>query len=233
MAYKLKEKLSNTKNYGGKRSTDKIQWIVIHYTANDGDSDEANGKYFANNVVKSSAHYFVDSDSVTQSVKDNYVAWSVGGNKYNNDGGKYYGKVTNTNSLSIELCDDIKNGKVYPSEATIQNAILLTKSLMKKYGIKAENVIRHYDVNGKPCPKYWVDDAKWKKEFHDKLKEFDSYLVKINTSSLNVRAGAGTGYNITATVKKGEIYTIVDEKNGWGRLKSGAGWIKLSYTKKL
>lgn len=61
---------------------------------------------------------------------------------------------------------------------------------------------------------------------------FKPYLVKVTTPILNVRAGAGTGYKITTTVRQGEVYTIVDEKNGWGKLKSGAGWIALNYTKK-
>lgn len=59
------------------------------------------------------------------------------------------------------------------------------------------------------------------------------YLVKINTDVLNVRAGAGTSYPVTTQVRRGQIYTIVDEVNGWGRLKSNAGYIKLSYTTKI
>lgn len=59
------------------------------------------------------------------------------------------------------------------------------------------------------------------------------YLVKINTDVLNVRAGAGTSYPINTQVRRGQIYTIVDEVNGWGRLKSNAGYIKLSYTTKI
>lgn len=60
-----------------------------------------------------------------------------------------------------------------------------------------------------------------------------AYKVRITAGTLNVRAGAGTGYRITTTVKKGGIYTITAEQNGWGRLKSGAGWISLKYTEKL
>lgn len=59
------------------------------------------------------------------------------------------------------------------------------------------------------------------------------YLVKINTDVLNVRAGAGTSYPINTQVRRGQIYTIVDEVNGYGKLKSGAGYIKLSYTTKI
>ena len=63
------------------------------------------------------------------------------------------------------------------------------------------------------------------------------FLVKVNTATLNVRAGAGTNYKKTTQVHSGEVYTIVQTaKNGgytWGKLKSGAGWIALEYTKRV
>ena len=160
---KIKIKLAHRSNYGSKRSLSSIKYIVLHYTSNDGDTDENNGKYFANNSVKASAHYFADSDSITQSVPDEYIAYHCGGKTYKHKA------CRNSNSIGIELCDDVKNGSVYPSEKTIQNAIELTKSLMKKYNIPKENVIRHYDVTGKKCPMYWVDDSKWFSEFWNKL----------------------------------------------------------------
>ena len=164
---------ANPKNYGRKRSLSSIKYIVIHYTANDGDHDESNAKYFHNNVVKASAHYFVDDDSYTKSVPLKNIAWSVGGKKYPNcgktGGGKKYGLCTNANSINIELCDTVRDGKAGASAATIQNALTLTRKLMKKYNIDKAHVIRHFDVTGKPCPAYWVDDKKWKKEFWDKL----------------------------------------------------------------
>ena len=63
-------------------------------------------------------------------------------------------------------------------------------------------------------------------------EEFKPYLVKVNADVLNVRSGAGTDHRIVTTVKRNTIYTIVDESNGWGKLKSGAGWICLKYTAK-
>lgn len=57
-----------------------------------------------------------------------------------------------------------------------------------------------------------------------------SYTVRITVGALNVRAGAGTKYPINTVVYRNEVYTIVEEKNGWGKLKSGAGWIALEYT---
>ena len=64
---------------------------------------------------------------------------------------------------------------------------------------------------------------------------FKPYLVEVNTSALNIRAGAGTSYNKTGCITSGGVYTIVAESagqgsdKGWGKLKSGAGWISLDY----
>lgn len=58
------------------------------------------------------------------------------------------------------------------------------------------------------------------------------YLVKVTASVLNIRKGPGTNYPIAGLIKDNGIYTIVEERSGWGRLKSGVGWISLSYTKK-
>lgn len=73
-------------------------------------------------------------------------------------------------------------------------------------------------------------------------KSFESYLVKITANELNIRKGAGTNYSIGGSIKKNEVYTIVDEANGygatkWGLLKSYAnkrnGWISLDYVKRV
>ena len=78
--------LANRKNYGESRKAEDIKYLVFHYTANDGDHDTANANYFKNNVVYASAHYFVDDDSITQSVPDLYSAYAVGGNKWSDCG---------------------------------------------------------------------------------------------------------------------------------------------------
>lgn len=236
MGYKTKILLANRRNYGSKRSTRVIKFLVYHYTANDGDTDEANAKYFHNNVVKASAHRFVDDDSVTISVPDNYVAYHCGGGLQGSKGHRFYKICTNTNSIGIEMCDTIRNGKYEVSSKTRANAIELGKELVKKYGIKKENVIRHFDVTGKNCPAYFVkDEEAWKKFrdeiFETKKKEFKTYHIKVTANVLNVREGAGTNYKVVKTIKKGEKWLIRDEKNGWGKIR--IGWIKLSYTKKV
>lgn len=67
-------------------------------------------------------------------------------------------------------------------------------------------------------------------------KSSNTYTVKITADVLNVRKGAGTSYDIVNTVKQNEVYTIVEESNGWGLLKAYKngknGWISLAYTTK-
>ena len=62
---------------------------------------------------------------------------------------------------------------------------------------------------------------------------FTPYLVRVNTPKLNVRAGAGTSYKINSVVYQNELYTIVAERGNWGKLKSGAGWIDMTWVKKV
>jgi len=185
---------SNKGNYSKHRDVSKIEYIVVHYTANDGDTAKGNANYYHNNKLGVSAHYFVDDNTVVQSVPDDYVANAVGGSKWNNEGGRLYKKAMNTNSLSIELadpqklcnlseicgpqkdCGDFKKvmslGKedCRASTETINNALTLVRQKMKEYGVDKDHVIRHYDVNGKPCPVYWTQDSRWKEEFWNKLE---------------------------------------------------------------
>ena len=68
---------------------------------------------------------------------------------------------------------------------------------------------------------------------------FKSYKVKVTAKSLNIRKGPGTNYGSNGSIKDKGIYTIVAEqsgkgsKKGWGKLKSGAGWISLDYCTKM
>lgn len=179
-----KTNLAHRSNYGNKRSTSSIKYIVVHYTANDGDSDENNGKYFNGANRHASAHIFVDDDSCTQSVPDDYVAWSVGGKKYSNtNGAKFYGKATNSNTLNIEMCDTVRNGKYEATEKTQENTITIIKEKMRQYNIPIDRVIRHYDVTGKLCPAYFVDEDAWK-----------AFKAKITGSNVSVGGSSTKPY---------------------------------------
>lgn len=152
------EIMCNRGNYGGSRPLSEIRYIVIHYTANKWDSAQSNLNYFKNNVVKASANYFVDSKQIGVSVPDGYYAWHCGGGLQGNGGHKWFGKVSNWNSIGIEICDDVNDGRVQPTQKALENAQMLTAALMEKYHIPIENVIRHWDVTGKICPAYFVGD---------------------------------------------------------------------------
>ncbi len=68
---------------------------------------------------------------------------------------------------------------------------------------------------------------------------FTAYKVKVTASALNIRKGAGTNYGVTGTIRDKGVYTIVSESSGrgsnkgWGKLKSGAGWISLDFVKRV
>lgn len=165
MSLDINEHLARCGNYGGKRTAAQIQYLVIHYTGNDGDTAARNAGYYHNTVVEASAHYFVDDTSIWRSVPELTVAWAVGGKKWadcaQTGGGTLYGVVTNTNSLSVELCDTRKDGVYGASEATLANAVELCRDIMDRYQIPIERVVRHFDVTGKHCPAYMMDPASW------------------------------------------------------------------------
>lgn len=207
------------------------KYIVVHYVGATGGA-EANCRYFQKTYRGASAHYFVGhKGEVWQCVEDKDIAWHCGANKYK------HANCRNTNSIGIEMCcrQNSANGTWYFEDATVNATIVLIKELMQKYNIPASNVIRHYDVTGKVCPEPYVRDTAAWNTFKSSLVTLatSGYVVRIAADVLNVRKGPGTGYGIVTTVKKGQAYTIVSESNGWGRLKSGVGWIKLSYTERV
>lgn len=177
----IKDMIAHNSNYGSKRNLSSIQYIVIHYTGNTNDKAASNCKYFQSPNRNASAHYFVGSDGIYRSVKDDIVAWSVGGRKYPNcdttGGGKWYGKCTNNNSISIEMCDSADS---VPNDIRdmVRELVLL---LMKKYNISEGNIIRHFDVIGKNCPASLINNSKW--------TEFKTYVTKsddMTTSKIRV-----------------------------------------------
>ena len=64
-------------------------------------------------------------------------------------------------------------------------------------------------------------------------KPSKTYKVKVTANALNVRSGASLKHKINTVIHKNEVYTIIETKGDWGKLKSGAGWINLKYTKKV
>lgn len=166
----------------------KNKYIVIHYTANDGDTAKNNADYFYNDNRGASAHYFVDEKEIWQVVEDKDSAWHCGTT------GKYYhAECRNSNSIGIEMCSRIEKstGKYYIKDKVILNTIELTKQLMKAYSIPVENVIMHYDVTHKRCPAPFIDNKDLWINFKNKLKE-DKPMSKEEAMKI-VQEKAGLG----------------------------------------
>ena len=234
---------ASSKNYNS-RTSRSVGYIVMHYTGNPKDTARANCNYFASGSRSASAHFFVDDSSIYQSVALRDIAWHCGGKQY------FHAACRNSNAFGIEMCCTAGNYKI--SDKTIKNSAYLCAYLCEMLGIGADEVdkyvLRHYDITHKICPAQMANsenDADWanfKKQVKTILAANDGtateeqkgkfpYKVRITASVLNVRAGAGTNYKVNTTVKKDEVYTIVAESGSWGKLKSGAGWISLAYTK--
>lgn len=166
MSYVLKTQLAHPSNYKkSNRKPNSSYYIVWHYTANDGDNGANNATYFQTPNLNTSANYFADDDFITMSVDPADIAYAVGGKKWtdtaNTGGGRLYGIAKNANCISIEVCDTKKDGIIYPTEKTLNNAIELTASLMKTYNIPLDHVIRHFDITGKHCPVWAMDETSW------------------------------------------------------------------------
>lgn len=145
------------------------KYIVVHYTANNGDTAKNNCVYFRDVNRQASANYFVDENEIWQCVRDEDVAWHCNTTK------KYYHKeCRNNNSIGIELCSrKDANGKYYFKKETIENAQKLIAYLMVKYDIPLQNVVRHYDITRKKCPAPFVDNIMQWQQFKD-----DIYFVE-------------------------------------------------------
>lgn len=148
-----------------------IKYLAIHFTA--GSSSKAGSAKSVKHVFesrKASADFAVDDQDLVQFNPDlkNYYCWAVG------DGNGKYG-VTNKNSISIEICSSLKKGTSaavpnhsgwYFTDAALENAVKLSKYLMKKYNISIDRVIRHYDASRKSCPGLvgWNDGTLYKED---------------------------------------------------------------------
>ena len=150
----------NLSNFRAGR-TQPVRYIVMHYTANDGDTAKNNCDYYHRvGGLGASAHYFCDEYGVMQSVHEGDTAWHCGaeaGQRY------WHPECRNSNSIGIEMCSRKRaDGSYYIKPETVANAAALAKDIMQRYGIDTEHVVRHYDVTGKRCPMPWVDDpAQW------------------------------------------------------------------------
>ena len=147
----------NLSNFRAGR-TQPVRYIVMHYTAGNGDTAKNNCDYYHRvGGLQASAHYFCDEHGAMQSVREGDTAWHCGARAY------WHPECRNANSIGIEMCSRKRaDGSYYILPETVVNAAALAREIMQRYGIDTDHVLRHYDVTGKRCPMPWVDaPAQW------------------------------------------------------------------------
>ena len=138
-----------------------IKKIVIHYLGNPKTTAQENRDYFESlkNLQDTymSANYVVGTEGeIIQCVPDGEVAWAS--NKAN-----YY-------SISIENCHRDESGRF--TDATYWSDVHLVAYLTEKYDLDRDDIIRHYDVTGKDCPKWYVDHPNEWEQFKDDVMTY-------------------------------------------------------------
>ena len=144
---------------------EQIDGIVVHYTANPGSTAQQNHDYFEglkdSQSTKASSHFIIGLDGeVIQCIPSS--EWAYASNDRNRD------------TLSIECCHPDESGQF--TDATYQSLVQLTGWLCHRFDLSAEDVIRHYDVTGKDCPKYFVEHEDAWVQFRQDVQEYTDSL---------------------------------------------------------
>ena len=138
--------ISNYNRPGTRR--DRTTAVACHYIGNPGTSAQANRNYFENlkdtHTTKASCHYIIGlKGEVLQLIPEEEVSWTT--------------NQANSYTISIEACHPDSTGKF--TEETYRSYVALAADICKRWKLDPQNggLIRHYDVTGKSCPKWWVD----------------------------------------------------------------------------
>ena len=139
---------------------EQVNGIVIHYVANPGSTAMQNRDYFQGlkdaHLTKASSHFIVGLDGeIVQCIPSTEIAYAS--NERNGD------------TLSIECCHPDETGKF--NDSTYQSLVELTSWLCSRFGLDSQDVIRHYDVTGKICPKYFVDHEDAWEQFRQDVED--------------------------------------------------------------
>ena len=194
----------------------KIEYIVVHWVGNANTSAINNRNYFENlkitKKLQASAHYIIGlNGEIIQCIPDDEVAFHAGNYSMNRK------------SIGIENCHPDWSGKF--NDSTYNSLLELCVHLCKKHDIKPEKIIRHFDVTGKICPKYFCEhQAEWqgfKNQVAQKLgeeikpKEEDFEMAKTyKNGSTPENVYADTRFTLkTGSLDKYEVCECLAEVN--------------------
>lgn len=127
---------------------DEVNGVVIHYTGNPGTSAQQNRDYFAGlsetHEAYASSNFVVGLDGeVLQAVPSDEVA--------------YASSQRNHDTLSIEVCHPDDTGVF--RQPTYDALVKLVQWLVEHYDLGRDQILRHYDVTGKECPRWFVEES--------------------------------------------------------------------------
>ncbi|CAB1252383.1 putative N-acetylmuramoyl-L-alanine amidase [Ruminococcaceae bacterium BL-6] len=213
----------------------KVKKIAIHYTGDIGATAQNEHDYFNGTCIReqryASCHYLVGlQGEKIQIIPDNELSYCT--------------NQANAYSINIETCYEISSGKF--NQITEKSLIELAAFLCRKYGLNPINdLIRHYDVTGKVCPKYYVDHPDvWNKfkqavkgcmngssytlpSYGSPVNSSDIHLTSttgykhaITTASINMRSSYNLSANIMMVLPKGKQCEIINyPTDGWVQIK--------------
>ena len=242
MTFSPLTKIARISTKRSSRGGRKVERVIIHHIAGSGAAGVAT---LYNPSRQASANYILFENGDLQGmVPEEYRAWTSGS------------AAADGNSITVETANTTFAPSWKVSDASIETLAKLVADVAKRYKwkeITRKQVCGHREFQSTACPGPYLyprlnDIVKraneiWKgkpavskpvvKPSPKPSTSVSGSLVEINTTSLNYRSGPGVSYKVNGSVRKGQIYTIVEKKNGWGKLKSGAGWINLGFTKPL
>ena len=228
--------------------THKIDTITIHHMAGKLTVQEC-GQVFASSSAQASANYGVDNKGgIGLYVNESDRSWATVSAKNDN------------RAITIEVANSTLSPTWEIGETAYKTLIKLLVDICRRNKIKKllwkndpretditkQNMTVHRWFTSTLCPGPYLMN-KMSQIASDVNKQLNSsvavsnppksFKVKITASELNYRQGPGMNYKVNGTVKKGEVFTIIETfMNGtteWGKLKSGVGWISLQYTQRI
>lgn len=208
-----------------------IRKITIHHMAGNLTVEQC-GAVFAPTSRRASSNYGIGTDGrIGMYVEEKDRAWTSSSPDNDNQ------------AVTIEVANNALGPNWTVSDKAMVSLIDLCVDICKRNSIqrlnftgdKTGNLTMHCYFKSTLCPGPYL-----KSKFPYIASEVNKrlgaeaapepFIVQITASSLNVRKGPGTSYTVAQTVSKGQVFTIVQQQDGWGKLKSGAGWISLKYT---
>ena len=208
-----------------------IRKITIHHMAGNLSVEQC-GAVFTPTSRKASSNYGIGTDGrIGMYVEEKDRAWTSSSPDNDNQ------------AVTIEVANNALGPNWTVSDKAMVSLIDLCVDICKRNGIqrlnftgdKTGNLTMHCYFKSTLCPGPYL-----KSKFPYIASEVNKrlgaeaapepFIVQITASSLNARKGPGTSYAVAQTVSKGQAFTIVQQQGGWGKLKSGAGWISLKYT---